>query len=57
MRNDGTVVRHEEQGASPEPRKQFTQPRLRFIEPKLSKHGELADVTKDFLGFFGSFSP
>ena len=32
----------------------FIEPRLRFIEPKLMKHGDVAKVTH---GFLGSFQP
>ena len=32
----------------------FVEPRLTFIEPKLVKRGDIADVTA---GFFGKFSP
>jgi hypothetical protein len=39
---------------SPEGKKSFVNPKLTFIEPKLTKHG---DATKITSGFFGSFSP
>ncbi|GJQ59125.1 MAG: hypothetical protein SCALA701_19260 [Candidatus Scalindua sp.] len=35
-------------------KKAFTNPKLTFIEPKLTKHG---DATKITAGFFGPFSP
>ena len=35
-------------------KKQFAEPELKFIEPKLTKHG---DATKITAGFFGTFSP
>lgn len=35
-------------------RKQFTEPRLTFIEPKLTKHGDATEITA---GFFGPVSP
>jgi hypothetical protein len=38
-----------------ENRKPWQEPKLDFIEPKLTKHGELTEVTGQ--GFFGSFSP
>ena len=44
----------QDKSAEPAERKEFTEPKLRFVAPKLSQHGELADVTR---GFFGSFSP
>ena len=37
-----------------QPKQPFTEPRLTFIEPKLVKHGDVADVTA---GFFGAFYP
>lgn len=35
-------------------RKLFTEPKLTFIEPKLTKHGDATEITG---GFFGSFAP
>ncbi len=35
-------------------KKTFTEPKLTFIEAKLTKHG---DATKITAGFFGGFSP
>lgn len=35
-------------------KKQFVEPKLKFIEPKLTRHG---DATKITAGFFGQFSP
>lgn len=35
-------------------KKRFKEPELKFIEPKLTKHG---DATKITAGFFGTFSP
>ncbi|TLD42027.1 MAG: hypothetical protein JETT_1736 [Candidatus Jettenia ecosi] len=35
-------------------RKSFTEPKLTFIEPKLTKHGDATEITG---GFFGSFAP
>jgi hypothetical protein len=32
----------------------WQEPKLAFIEPKLTKHGQLEEVTA---GFFGGFSP
>ena len=37
-----------------ENRKPWQEPKLDFVEPKLTKHGELAEVTGQF---FGSFTP
>jgi len=45
----------EEDGAatSPTPAKQpWQEPKLVFVEPKLTKHGQLEEVTA---GFFGTF--
>ncbi len=39
---------------SAQTKKQFREPKLFFIEPKLTKHG---DATKITAGFFGTFSP
>jgi len=44
--------------ASPPEKKEWEEPKLEFVEPKLTKHGDLEKVTgrpKD--GFFGPFSP
>ena len=35
-------------------KKSFNEPKLTFIEPKLTSHG---DATKITAGFFGGFSP
>ncbi len=32
----------------------FVKPKLKYVEPKLEKHGSVENVTG---GFFGSFSP
>jgi hypothetical protein len=48
----------EEQDATvaPPPDKQpWQEPKLAFVEPKLTKHGELTAVTGQ--GFFGTFVP
>jgi len=34
-------------------KKPWHEPKLTFVEPKLTQHGELKEVT----GFFGTFSP
>ena len=39
---------------SPENKKEFTEPKLQFVEPKLTKQG---DVTKITGQFFGTFNP
>jgi len=36
-----------------ESKKPWEEPKLDFVEPKLTKHGELKNLT----GFFGAFSP
>ena len=48
----------EADGAAPE-KKRWEEPRLDFVEPKLTKHGSLEKVTRmpDGNGFFGGFSP
>jgi hypothetical protein len=40
--------------ASPPTAAPWHEPKLRFVEPKLTPHGELQHVTG---GFFGSFTP
>jgi hypothetical protein len=43
-----------ETAAAPVPDKQpWQEPRLAFVEPKLTQHGALQEVT----GFFGTFTP
>ena len=37
-------------------KKKFTKPRLKFIEPKLKKHGDATKITDDN-GFLGTFIP
>ena len=39
---------------SPPDKKPWEEPKLAFVEPKLTKHGNLEKVTH---GFFGTFSP
>jgi hypothetical protein len=38
----------------PSPKQAWVTPRLAFVEPRLTKHGELTKVTG---AFFGAFSP
>jgi hypothetical protein len=40
--------------AAPPTTAPWHEPKLRFVEPKLTPHGELQHVTG---GFFGSFTP
>jgi len=45
------------QGATPSPasgKEPWQEPKLAYIEPKLTEHGELGAVTA---GFFGGFTP
>ena len=42
------------QPPSPVNKKTWEAPKLAFVEPKLTKHGELTEVTGQF---FGGFSP
>lgn len=47
-----------ESPAPPTEKKSWEEPKLTFVEPKLTRHGKLEKVTgepKD--GFFGQFSP
>ncbi len=43
----------------PADRKAWEEPKLAFVEPKLTKHGDLEKVTgkRKRNGFFGEFSP
>jgi len=36
-------------------KKEFREPKLKFIEPKLTKHGDATKITGN--GFFGTFTP
>ncbi len=48
-------IGNEENGlGSSQTKRDFAEPRLTFIEPKLTKHG---DATKITAGFIGAFSP
>ena len=38
-----------------EDKKHFEEPKLEFIQPKLTKHGDATKITQN--GFFGPFSP
>jgi hypothetical protein len=40
--------------SSSEGKKKWQEPKLKFVEPKLTKHGKLEEVTGQF---FGSFTP
>jgi hypothetical protein len=49
---------HEEQSpAAPQPadKKPWQEPKLTFVEPKLTKHGSMEEVTGQ--SFFGAFTP
>jgi hypothetical protein len=41
-------------GGAPAAKKPWDEPKLKFVEPRLTRHGELAEVTGQF---FGAFSP
>jgi len=41
-------------GQEQESKKPWEEPKLDFVEPKLTKHGDLKSLTT---GFFGPFSP
>jgi hypothetical protein len=51
MRDMKKVLEREEQGKAD--KKPFEEPKLTFVEPKLTKHG---DATKITGGFFGTFT-
>jgi hypothetical protein len=40
--------------AETQAKKPFLEPKLAFIEPKLTKHGDATKITQ---GFFGTFTP
>lgn len=42
---------------SPTGKKHWQEPKLVFVEPKLTKHGNLEELTGQDNGFFGPFSP
>ena len=50
----GRIGQEEKGLGSSKTKRAFTAPKLTFIEPKLTKHG---DATKITAGFFGAFSP
>jgi hypothetical protein len=37
-------------------KREYTEPKLEFVEPKLTKHGDVTKITAGN-GFFGEFSP
>ena len=39
--------------SSPDTKKPWQEPKLAFVKPKLTKHGDLKELT----GFFGGFTP
>jgi len=41
--------------ADTQSKKPFVEPKLAFIEPKLTKHGDATKITHQ--GFFGTFTP
>jgi hypothetical protein len=47
-------VESERSSRSEVPKNPWVEPRLAFVEPKLTKHGALTEVTGQF---FGAFSP
>ena len=52
---EGQASREPEASAAPAADKApWQEPKLTFIEPKLTKHGKLEEVTA---GFFGGFTP
>jgi hypothetical protein len=44
----------QESPSAPHNKKKWQEPKLNFVEPKLTKHGKLDEVTGQF---FGAFSP
>jgi len=43
--------------ASSDGRKAWEEPKVTFVEPKLTRHGKLEKITRGSNGFFGVFSP
>jgi hypothetical protein len=43
--------------SAPSGKKPWQEPKLAFVEPKLTKHGSLEKVTGQTNGFFQEFSP
>lgn len=52
----GTVEQKVMDDSSSE-KKVFTEPKLTFVEPELTKHGDATQITKNNGGFFGTFVP
>jgi hypothetical protein len=38
-------------------KKPWEEPKVAFVEPKLTRHGKLEKITRGSNGFFGVFSP
>ena len=38
-------------------KKAWEEPKVAFVEPKLTRHGKLEKITRGVNGFFGVFSP
>ena len=38
-------------------KKPFSEPKINFVEPKLTKYGDVTKITAGGVGFFGPFSP
>ena len=56
-KNESDTLARGRSDASAHPEKKpFVEPKLRFVEPKLTKHGDVNDVTHGN-GFLGTFTP
>lgn len=51
----GRIDQEEKSLDTSQTKKHFEEPKLTFIEPKLTKHGDATKITAG--GFFGAFSP
>ena len=54
------IKKTEEVQQGQEEKKHFENPKLEFIQPKLTKHGDATKITTNGAfngGFFGSFNP
>ena len=59
-KRDVSVGERARTGDSPDSsasKKTWEEPKLAFVEPKLTRHGNLEKLTRGSNGFFGQFSP
>lgn len=51
----GEVEQQKNKTSTPNIKKPFDEPKLTFVEPRLTKHGDATRITQQ--GFFGTFVP